>query len=69
MTTKRIIVEVRGGLVQAVYGDPGVEVTIVDWDTEAEDPVVVASEEVLPLDDMPKETRKAMTVSDALSNS
>lgn len=29
---QRVIVEVRGGMVQAVYADVGVEVVVIDWD-------------------------------------
>ena len=63
MATRQIVVEVRGGLVEAVYGSPDVDVMIADWDTEAEDPVVVSGEQVLSLDCMPEETRKALTQS------
>lgn len=35
----RLIVEVRGGVVQEVYSDdPAVKVFLVDWDTEGSDP-------------------------------
>ncbi len=38
----RVIVEVRGGVVQEIYvDDPAVEVVLIDWDTEGCDPAEV----------------------------
>jgi hypothetical protein len=35
----RVIVEVRGGVVQEIYADdPSIEVVLLDWDTEGCDP-------------------------------
>jgi len=39
MHRPRIVVEVNGGVVQAVYSDdPQATVALVDWDTESADP-------------------------------
>ncbi len=39
MNRPRIVVEVNGGVVQAVYSDdPGTTVALVDWDSEDADP-------------------------------
>ena len=66
---RRIVVEVRGGLVQCVYGDTDVDVTIVDWDTDPKDPTVVAGEDVLPFHRMPNDTKKAVQGSHGPANS
>lgn len=48
----RIIIQVEGGIVQAVYADDpqGIRVLVVDFDDESEfDPVLCHEEELLPI--------------------
>lgn len=36
---KTVVIEVRGGVVQAVYADEEVRAILVDWDERADDPL------------------------------
>ena len=61
---ERIIVEVQGGLVQAVHGPSEFEVVVVDWDDNADDRgPMVAGWDPTPFDEMAKETRDALKAS------
>jgi hypothetical protein len=57
-----ITIEVRGGLVQAVYADDpsGVTMTLVDWDHHEVGGQAVCQMEVQPHTTMPKDTAKAV---------
>lgn len=54
--TPDIVIEVRGGVVQAVYSNKKLKVTLVDWDNIREG---VGAEKVVcePFKNMDKETR------------
>jgi len=54
---RRVVIEVRGGVIQSVYTDDDTQVIVVDWDDhetgEADCAVTLAA---FPLDCMPIET-------------
>lgn len=60
---RQIIIEVDGGIVQAVYtNDPQLEVTVADRDTEAiiEDELVLSTPAILSLDKLPLDISERM---------
>lgn len=58
---QRIVVELQGGLVQAVHGPGEPEVVVVDWDDRHDDRgPMVAGWDPTPLSEMAQETRDAL---------
>ncbi len=57
---KRIIIEIRGGVMQAVYCNEAIQVTLVDWDEREDDPSASCAHKVkmCALHFMPEETKE-----------
>ena len=62
---ERVVVEVQGGLVQAVHGPAAPEVLVVDWDDRSDERgPTVAGWDPTPLCEMADETKDALKASD-----